>query len=137
MRRRASIADASGLPIKGPCVFCSDYSRNSAWKGIPTSFEKLCSGGSSVQRLYVTCRAPRLVEQTVAPRCNRAVCELRITRGRFCGANKSGEVINVGQAVGPRLIVGLGNSIAKVGYLIGLKAVGDPHLIEVGVACKR
>src|SRR5690349_5369334 len=62
--------------------------------------------------------------------------ELSVTRWGFAGSEEAREVINVGEAVRARLVVGLGDGIANVGYFIRLEAAGDTHLIEVSIGGK-
>src|SRR5258708_35595908 len=46
-------------------------------------------------------------------------------------------MIDVGEPIGPRHVVRLRDGVAELGYLVGLKAVGDAHFIEISVARKR
>src|SRR4029077_1657551 len=97
----------------------------------------LRSSRSSDQRLDVASRTTDFAEQAGALLCKLAACELGITRSRLRGSNKPGEAVNVGKAIRSCGVIGLRSSVAKLGYLIGLKPVRDAHLIEVSVAGER
>src|SRR5690349_19172101 len=103
------------------------------WNGECVSVD-LGSGGSRGQGFHVASRATDLIEQAVAPLCLRAVRELRIARRSLGGPNETGEAIDVRQAVRPRLIIRLWNSVAQLRDLIGLQAVGDAYFVEVRIA---
>src|SRR5260370_617536 len=60
--------------------------------------------------------------------------QLRIAGGRLGGAHKAGEMIDIGEAVGTWLVIGLADGVAKVGDFVGLEAAGDPHFVEIGVS---
>src|SRR6202051_4595642 len=94
----------------------------------------LCPHWSSGQCFDVASRTTDFVEQAEALLCSRAADELRIARGGLGGANEAGEAVNVREAVRPRRVIRLGDGIAEIGYLIGLQAISDAHLVEVGVA---
>src|SRR6202030_4017949 len=97
----------------------------------------LRSRGSSGQCFDVASRTTDLDKQAYALLCGCAVRELGITRGRFRGANKPREVINVGEAVRSRRVIRLRNRVANLGHLIRLKPVRDAHLVEVCVGGER
>src|SRR5216684_3968214 len=60
--------------------------------------------------------------------------QLRIAGGRFGGAHKTSEMIDIGEAIGARLVIGLTDGVAKVGDFVGLEAAGDPHFVEISVS---
>src|SRR5258705_12696802 len=62
--------------------------------------------------------------------------QLCIARGCFAGAHETREVIDVGEAVGASLVIGLAGGGAKVGDFVRLEAAGDAHFVEVGVGGK-
>src|SRR5260370_23647034 len=43
-------------------------------------------------------------------------------------------MIDIGEAVGTWLVIGLADGVAKVGDFVGLEAAGDPHFVEIGVS---
>src|SRR2546428_3073082 len=65
------------------------------------------------------------------------LCQLCIARGRFSGANEAREMIDIGEAVGTWLVIGLAGGVAKVGDFVGLEAAGDAHFVEIGVGGER
>src|SRR5713226_6419436 len=60
--------------------------------------------------------------------------QLRIAGGRFGGAHKTSEMIDIGEAIGAWLVIGLADGVAKVGNFVGLEAAGDPHFVEIRVS---
>src|SRR5229473_2348543 len=60
--------------------------------------------------------------------------QLRIAGGRFGGAHKASEMIDIGEAVGAWLVIGLADGVTKVGDFVGLEAAGDPHFVEISVS---
>src|SRR6516162_5263495 len=62
---------------------------------------------------------------------------LSVARRSLGGAQKTRKVINVGETIRSRFVVGLGDGIAQVRYFIGKKRVRDAHFIQVGIARKR
>src|SRR2546430_2462794 len=96
-----------------------------------------CSCRSGGQCLDMASRTADFIEKTEALLCSHAVGQLRVTRGRFRRANEAGEAIDIGKTVGPGLVLRLGGTVAEIGYLTGLQAIGDAHLVEVRVASER
>lgn len=67
----------------------------------------------------------------------RCVDEIRVACGRFGGAHESGEVVDVGHAVGVRMIFRILSRFAKGGYVLRVEAAGDAHFVQIGVGGKR
>ena len=64
------------------------------------------------------------------------LCELRVARWRFGGTDEAGEMIDVGETIGPRPVVGFRNRVAKIRYFVGLETAGNTHFIEVSIGRK-
>src|ERR1700730_4447408 len=96
-----------------------------------------CSCGSGGQCFDVASRTADLVEQRVALLCSRAAGKLRVASGSFAGAYEAGEAIDVGKAVCAGLVIRLCGSVANIGDLVWLQAIGYAHLVEIGVAGER
>jgi hypothetical protein len=62
---------------------------------------------------------------------------LRIGRRCLGSANESGKVVDIGEAVRARSIVGLGDGIADIGDFVRLEAVGNAHFVEISIAGER
>src|SRR5260370_19375661 len=60
--------------------------------------------------------------------------QLRIAGGRFGGAHKASEMIDIGETVGAWLVIGLADGVTKVGDFVGLESAGDPHFVEISVS---
>lgn len=82
-------------------------------------------------------RAADFVEQGETLHGSVTAGERRIARGRLSGANEAGEVVDIGKAVRPRLVIRFGDGVAEFGYLVGLQAIGDAHFVEISVAGER
>src|SRR5690242_14610111 len=91
--------------------------------------DDFCAGWSGGQRLNVTLVATDLVKEFRTLARLGSCRELGIAGGSFRSPYKAREVIDVGRAVGPSLVVGLGRTIAEVRDFIGLETAGDAHLI--------
>src|SRR5437660_11999944 len=59
--------------------------------------------------------------------------QLGVTGGSFGGAYEARETINVGEAIGAGLVIGLAGGVAQAGDFVGLEAAGDAHFVEIGV----
>src|SRR5438270_50086 len=57
-----------------------------------------------------------------------------VARRGLGGAHETREVIDVREPVGLGLVVRLAHRVAEVGHLVGKQCVGDPHLVEIGIA---
>lgn len=98
----------------------------------------LGSRGSGGQCCDMAGHATDLLKKSEAFLRSCAAGELSIAGGRFRRANEAGEMIDMLEAVRAWfVVVRLSNGIAKIGHLIGLKAVCDAHLVEIRVATER
>jgi len=97
----------------------------------------LRAGRRRGQRFYVTSDAAHFNEQGETFLSCGAAGELRIAAGRFRGAHEAGKAIDIGKAVGAGLVIGFGSTVANIGDLIGLQAVGDAHFVKIRVGGER
>src|SRR5438045_9072312 len=59
--------------------------------------------------------------------------QLGVAGGSFGGAYEARETIDVGEAIGAGLVIGLAGRVAQAGDFVGLEAAGDAHFVEIGV----
>src|SRR5438034_1018788 len=60
--------------------------------------------------------------------------QLGVAGGSFGGAYEARETIDVGEAIGAGLVIGLAGGVAQAGDFVGLEAAGDTHFVEIGVS---
>src|SRR5246127_5186528 len=88
------------------------------------------------ERLDVTLLAAHFCEQLGALLRLTGRSQLGVARGGFASTDETGEMIDVGEAVGPGLVIGFLSRVAKIGDFIGLQAAGKAHFVEVRVGGK-
>src|SRR2546430_16173161 len=59
--------------------------------------------------------------------------QLGVAGGSFGGAYEARETIDVGEAIGAGLVIGLAGRVAQAGDFVGPEAAGDAHFVEIGV----
>src|SRR5207245_1198718 len=93
----------------------------------------LCAGGSGGQSLYVAGLAADGSEQFGAMASLGSLRQLGIASRSFAGAHEAREMVDVGKAVGARLVIGFADGIANTGDFVWLEAAGAAQLVEIGV----
>src|SRR6516162_9964642 len=88
------------------------------------------------ERLDMTLLAAHFCEQRGALLRVTGRGKLGVACGGFAGTDETGETIDVGEAVGPGLVIGFPGRVAKTGDFIGLQPAGNAHFVEVRVGGK-
>src|SRR5215472_1959386 len=111
------------------------FVRHGGRKGESAAVE-LRARSSGGQRLDVTLVAAHFCEQLPALLGHRGRSKLGVARRSFAGTDEPSEMIDVGEPVRARPVIGFRDGVTKIGDFIGLEAAGHPHFVEVGVRGK-
>src|SRR5437016_13888242 len=111
------------------------FVRQGGRNGESAAVQRRARGGGG-QRLDVTLLAAHFCEQLGAFPGLGGRSKLRVACGSLSGTDEAGEMIDVGEAVGPRLVIGFPNRVAKIGDFIGLQAAGRSEERRVGKECR-